>query len=179
MSLLSFNEIQRELDEKFLPLEPMLTGFRILPQTADSPLGCWSEARGVALPGGLWEIASQFDLGKLTIGPVTFGTRGDYGEVLDLLNADQSMKDERTFIVFANSDPFSFAFATSNGFVYAIDPERGIPEGPIANSVAQFLRGVGTIFLRRPQAEDRRALADSIAAVVGAADQRFWRWLAS
>lgn len=176
--LLSFDEIQQGLDEKFVPLEPMLTGLRLLPQpVCRSPLGPWSGEPCTTFPGGLSEIASRFDLGRLTIGPVTFGNRGDYAHDLDVYNAHQAAGGELEFLVFAISDPFSIAVARKNGLVYVMDPEKSRPEGPIASSVAQFLRGLGTVFLNRTEVLDKVSLADEVANAVDSSGGRFWRWL--
>lgn len=179
MALLSLDEIQQELDEKFIPLEPMLTGLRLLSrQTSDSPRNRWMEQPGAVLPGGLLELASQFDLGRLTIGPVTFGARGDYTNDLDSYNAEV-LEDQPDLIVFALSDPFSYALGR-DGAVYALDPEDdSLSNGAVASSVEQFLRGVGTVFLRRTDVPDKAALANEVADQVGASNRQFWRWLAS
>lgn len=178
--LLSFEEIRQGLDEKFVPLEPMLTGLRLLPNAdCRTPLGRWSDESSAALPGGLREMAERFDLGRLTIGPVTFGNRGDYAHDLDLYNPQQAADVELGFLVFAISDPFSVAISRKDGSIYVIDPEKIEPEGPIASSVAQFLRGLGTVFLKRTEVLDKISLADEVAGAVDSSSEWFWRWLSN
>jgi hypothetical protein len=178
--LLTLDEIKEGLDKEFLPIEPTLTGFRLLPQAgAGWPLGHWSREPNTMFADGLLEIASRFDLGRLTIGPVTFGSRGNYVHDLDVYNEYQSAGGLTEFLIFAISDPFSYAVARKDGAVYVLDPEKGLPEGPIAGSVAKFLMGVGTVFLKRRQVADKVALADEVANAVNSSYGRFWHWLSS
>ncbi len=89
---LKLDEIARELDEIYLPLEQEgITGMRLLAQSdADAStqaLENAQEALGVKFPLKLLRLVCKFDFGEFEVCNVRFGAGGDYASELVRLNS--------------------------------------------------------------------------------------------
>lgn len=130
MKLMSVEEIKAELDREFTPLEPTLTGFRLIEKnTPDSPIKSTEKLISTNFPNGFRELIAKFDFGNLTIGPIVFCSSGDYLAELVELNLNAMWwgggQQPENIIMIANSDPFAILLNTNSGSVYAFDSETG------------------------------------------------------
>lgn len=191
MELLEIEEIRRRLDEEFLPLEPMLTEMRLVPATGvEAALRQAESELAVTFPDSLVELTTGFAFGGFTLGPIVFGTGGDYFTWLRTVNASDRPPElvwwdgaERpeSCVLIADSDPFAIVLETGSGAVYAF--EHGAPARMAMFKVADrfdlFLQGLGTVLLERTPKKANEALARCAAEGVGVeAGNRFWAWLA-
>lgn len=192
MDLLVFHEIQKQLDEKFLPLEPTITGMRLVPKiAAESQIQqCQNDLRG-EFPAAFRNVVSRFDFGNFALGPVTFCYQGEYFQWLADHNDEKlprhlawwSAETRPTgLMLVADSDPYAIVLHTLKGQVSAFVHGETVPLGlfVIASDFDLFVRGLATAMLNRvPNGENER-LAQLIAAAVGV-DQNnpFWKWLAA
>jgi hypothetical protein len=184
MTLLSMQEIKQGLDKEFLPLEPMLTGLRLIEGGfSDGALYEFERSMNLLLPVAFREIVKEYDFGKLTIGPVVFCNMGDYLAELTKLNSKVAWWGSgirpANLLMVANSDPFAILLNLENGEVLVMDVEQGWQaSSTVAHSFDLFLKGVGTTMLRRNQSTDRVALGLDVASDVGSSDQAYWLQLA-
>jgi hypothetical protein len=182
--LLSIDEIRAGLEREFLPLEPMLTGFRLIESTpSEGTIASAEKAVATNFPKDFRELIARFDFGNLTIGPVVFGTSGDYlGEIIELNErAGWWGRAERPtdLLMIANSDPFAILLDCRSGSVYSSDVESGWQKArKIADNFSTFLVGLGTTVLKRFGTHDRYGLANAIAKRVGNDHPEFWLNLA-
>ena len=111
---LELDQIARELDEIYLPLEQEgITGMRLSPQCDSSACIQAPETLGVKFPLELSRLVCKFDFGEFEVCNVRFGTSGDYtGELVRLNSTDEYggkwwHGDTRpaNLIVFAVGDP--------------------------------------------------------------------------
>ncbi|WP_314989027.1 SMI1/KNR4 family protein [uncultured Campylobacter sp.] len=120
---LELDQIARELDEIYLPLEQEgITSMRLLAQSdADAFVRALENAQetlGVKFPLELSRLVCKFDFGEFEVCNVRFGTDGDYASELVRLNSTDEYGgkwwrgEERpaNLIVFAVGDhPWIFA----------------------------------------------------------------------
>jgi hypothetical protein len=184
MKLLSVYEIKAGLEQEFLSLEPMLVGFRLVETTMpESAIECAEKTISTPFPQDFRELIARFDFGNLTIGPVVFGTSGDYLCELTELNRTirwwgNSARPANLLMV-GNSDPFAIIMDTCSGFVYELDPECGVQGArKIADSFLRFFLGLGTVMVKRYQGENYSGLAMSVSEAVGGVYDGFWLNLA-
>jgi hypothetical protein len=186
VKLLSIEEIKAELDREFIPLEPMLTGFRLIEKnTSESAIkAAEKKLISTSFPYGFRELITKFDFGNLTIGPIVFCSTGDYLAELIELNSNvmwwgQGQRPEN-LIMIGNSDPFAILLNTQSGSVYALDSEIGwIKSKKISDDFFGFFSALGAVVLTRNQTLDRRKLAAEISEDVGGEDFEFWLRLAN
>lgn len=184
MRLMTLDEIQEGLDEEFLPLEPILEGFRLKKPGLEANVLDKSEAKiSVLFPSDFRRIISTYDFGNFTIGPIAFCATGDYGRELIEYNQSVAWWGEglrpANLIMIANSDPYAIILDVSSGEILAIDPEVGASRAnAVASSFDAFVRGVGSVFLLRNNFNNKEALAQSINDIVGSHDNDFWSFLA-
>ncbi|BBB64203.1 hypothetical protein UNDKW_5930 (plasmid) [Undibacterium sp. KW1] len=184
MKLLSIEKIQAGLDKEFFPLEPMLSGYRIIRKILPEDKVAKTEATlGVKFPNEFRTIISEFDFGMLTIGPIVFCAKGDYIQELIDLNTSVCWWREgqrpENMIMIGNSDPFTILLDVNSGCVFAMDPEVGWEKSKIiAGNFLDFFRGIGTAMLMRNEIDDRRGLAQGIFENVKSEDLEFWSQLA-
>ena len=77
--LLQIEEIQAGFDGQFLPLEPMLTGFRLVSSHLQrDDITIFQQHVNVILPIDFQFVLQRFDLARFTIGPIAFCNTGDY-----------------------------------------------------------------------------------------------------
>jgi hypothetical protein len=188
MTLLQIEEIQRGLEREFLPLEPMLTGLRLISRESPvdvSVLVAAEEKLGIKLPREFTEYIARFDFGRLTIGPVAFGSGGDY--LKELIETNQHFcwwgggKRPDNLLMVGNSDPYVLLLNASSGEILAMDRESEWTKAPpIARHFDLFVRGLGTVMLGRGDLGDveRERLAELVSSDAGGRDSGFWLSLA-
>ena len=180
MKLLTIEEIQRGLDIEFAPLEPALTGYRLLPKTTDeNKVKAVEHQLRVIFPDEFRKSISEFDFGNLTIGPVAFCFAGDYlKELIDLNSGTRwwgSGDRPRDLLMVANSDPFAILLNVDDGSVHAMDSQQGVQSGfKIAENFRLFFLGLGTAMLKRNEVPDPYAFATDIGSTVGSGPLDFW-----
>lgn len=182
MKLLSIDEIQAGFDAEFKPLEPMLTGFRLVEkELSGAAINKLESDLGVSLPDDMSDLISCFDFGQLTIGPVAFCASGDYLEELRSLDETRwwgnSVKPDGLILI-ANSDPYAILLNVNTGDVYAFDASvSGFHPLKVASSFSGFFRGLGTAILLRAQVPTTSNLAEFIHQNVNGEDLSYWQKL--
>ncbi len=184
VKLLTIEEVQRGLDAEFRPLEPSVTGLRLIAKDASPAAVSQVQSRlKVQFPEAFMRIISRFDLGDLAIGPVNFCGSGDY--LAELLQCNEEVKwwgpgvRPLDRLMVANSDPYAFLLNVANGRISAFDREQSWSQAiDVAEDFENFIRGVGTAMLLRAQEPDKEALGRAVARDVGAATAEFWIFLA-
>ncbi|WP_152980572.1 SMI1/KNR4 family protein [Stenotrophomonas ginsengisoli] len=173
--LLKISEIEEKLNYRFSPLEPMITGMRLLPGGLSGlEISELQDFAKPTLPGDFKLLLERYDFGNLTIGPVYFSISGHY--VRDVIRMTDALCLPRGLLFIAGSDPDDFALNLISGEILLLDREI-LKIGPvIAKSFEKFLRGLGTAMLRRGEG-DNHMLATSIAREVASQDEGFWRRL--
>jgi len=187
--LLELEEIQKRLDEQFLPMEPMLTGFRLVPSvTRQEEIDALARQLNVAFAGHFQVMLGRFDFGHFTLGPIAFCNTGDYRAWLLQINDDetpypwwgQGLRPGELLLI-ANSDPYAVLLNNATEEVLAF--EHGQPWRDHAITVAvdfvQFLQGLGTTMLLRNKQGSNATLAEEVSTDVGGGPgNTFWHWLA-
>ncbi|WIH24475.1 hypothetical protein [Photobacterium damselae] len=185
MKLMNLDEIQKGLDEEFLPLEPILEGFRLKEPGLESDILDKLAVRiSVLFPSDFRQIISKYDFGNFTIGAIVFCATGDYVE--EIVECNESVTwwgkglKPANLIMIANSDPYAIILDVNSGEVLTIDPEFGASKAiTVASSFDAFIRGIGSIFLLRNNSDNKEALAEFVKNAVGSHDKNFWSFLAN
>lgn len=186
--LLQLGQIKRRLDEKFLTLEPAITGFRLVEVSKPFQwIGRCELLLAARFPPKFKELVLRFDFGSLTIGPTAFCNLGDYSRCLLRWNEQsshpwwgQGTRPEGLLMI-ANSEFVAILLDLNNDRVLAFP--HGKPWENAIKVVARdfefFMRGIGTIFVERVDSSDRNRLAGDVAAAVGGIEGlAFWTELA-
>lgn len=196
MLLLGFDEIAKRLDEQFLPLEPDLNGFRLLhSRLKETDIRRIESILRVTLSNQSRELLLKYDLGNLTIGPISFCTTGDYVSWLIAMNAEKRTSGitnkwwtgERrpdNQLLIALSDDYAVCLDTHTDHVKAFrsgsSPTSAVD---VADSFPIFLQAIGTVFLIRNDQDihARNQLAVDVNKLAGGEDDGvgFWQWLAA
>jgi hypothetical protein len=191
MTLLEIDEIKQRLDEKFLPLEPMLTGFRLVEsEIADDALQKCESALGVRFPAPFTRLVKRYDFGHFTVGPIQFCQSGDYvGKLVAMNGMNQHLVPwwgtgarPQHHVLIAYSDPYGILLHTDTARVGAFDHESAwhLSEMIVARDFEAFVRGIGTVFIERAKGVDKARLGDETArAVDGSSGRSFWIHLAA
>ena len=190
VSLLTLEQIQRGLDEYFLPLVPMIgDGYRLLDGGVSATACAECEGiLGLTFPPAFRDAIQAFDFSNLTLGPISFSRPdSNYLQGLIYSNSENGFgfgwwgrggQRPAGVVWIAASDPYSFLLDTATGIVKALDPELNYQSAAhIASDFDAFLRGVGTALLMRESVTDRRAFAQGLREAVGGADLDFWQQL--
>ena len=184
--LLTLDNIAERLDRWFLPLEPGLQGYRLIRSNlGNNNLDDLETALDVDLPEDFKNLLLRFDFGMLAIGPTSFGFDGDYPGLLISYNTDSLSKWWATLVrpenvrVIALSDPFTIALDCLSGEVLAFPNDASVEAARIVSrNFSLYLRGIGTTFLERAQAQCRTELGLQVAQAVESKDEAYWTWLA-
>src|SRR6185295_14083902 len=130
MTILDLNTIRLRLDEQFLPLEPALTGFRLLDsKLTPRDIAACEQRLEVRFPQSFKKQLERFDFGDLTIGPTYFCGTGDYLDFLGSMNDEDPYPRARWWdtenrpvdrILVAMSDYFSILLGIESGVVFAL-----------------------------------------------------------
>lgn len=187
--ILEIEEIQSRLDEQFLPLEPMLTGFRLVSSPVEyEDVGRLSHQLDVVLPDDFKGMLQEFNFGEFTIGPIAFCNSGDYlswtieNNRKDLVNQWWgSGPRPNNLLLVANSDPYAVLLNTVTGAVNTFKHGESWEDDAIvvADDFRKFIRGLGSVFLQRDDQGGNVSLADEVSSEVGGGNSNvFWRWLA-
>ena len=184
MTLMSMRQIQQGLDEKFLPLEPMVTGSRLIAGgVSETARAACERTLSTHFPPAFRDNIESFSFGDLAIGPVAFCGTGDYLKELIQLNTQVvwwwgEAQRPADLLLIALSDPYSILLDTARGSVRAFDTELGWRSSTlVASDFDTYLRGVGTAMLLRESVADRPAFAAELLTEVGGTDLRYWQSL--
>jgi hypothetical protein len=184
MTLLTFDEIKQGLDQQFLPLEPMLTGLRLVDGgVLDEALDSCESQLSVAFPTSFRSTVKAFDFGKLTIGPIVFCNTGDYLRELKRVNTEITWWGNGgrpdNLLVVANSDPYAIFLNCEMDELFALDADIGWQKAKkIAKGFDNYVRGIATIMLRRTNMRDFVSLAQAVMSDVDGTDLAYWSQLA-
>ncbi|MBN2259763.1 MAG: SMI1/KNR4 family protein [Clostridiales bacterium] len=184
--LLKIDEIKAKLDEKFLPLEPVITGLRMVDSSMNEDiLNDLERSLGTSFPFPFRKLLLQYDFGRLTIGPVVFGTTGDYDKILNKYNLSEETKwwrggsHSKEVIMIANSDPYAICLNCTSGEVLAFLHEKDLKNSvSISSCFDKFISGIGTVFFKRLEIEDRTKLVSEVVLETESKDLMFWSYLA-
>lgn len=180
MKLLDFEEISDALSKEYGVFKdgPFEIGLKKLAEPTGS-LPHLSTALRVTLPFSFLDVLGKWDFSRVTIGPIVFST-GDGGYLDEVLLRNRENPSWRNMqgaaIWIAVSDPYTFLLDTSTGRVIGSDSEGALFD--VASDFELFVRGAGTIFVRRIEGADTLGLAKDVAASVGAKHDGVWNFLA-
>ena len=191
---LELDQIARELDEIYLPLEQEgITGMRLSPQCDSSAciqaLENAQETLGVKFPLAFSRLVCKFDLGEFEVCNVRFGAKGDYaGELVRLNDTDEyggkwwhGNTRPANLIVFAVGDPWIFLLDCADGAIYAwLLGDKELCGRRVAGDFERFFRALASIGIARL---NKKAVpsAEEIAKFVQAGNDKaleFWREMA-
>ncbi len=185
MDLMSIDEIKQGLDDYEWPPELSFDDARLKePGLGEAEVQQCEERLSVRFPPDFRQFISRFDIGSLTIGAVSFCHTGDVVQELTDMNTRDPWgcawwgEGDRppSLLRIASTDPYSIVLDTGSNEVHSLDPELGTSEMQvIASDYNLFLRGIGTVFLRRVDDSPDCPLAASIHERVGSQDLQFWR----
>jgi len=184
MKLLSLEELRDGFDKEFLPLEPMLTGYRLKKGGLEENVLLQCEATlSISFPSDFRRLISEYDFGNLTIGPIAFCASGDYqGELLDFNECTRwwgSGERPANLIMIANSDPFAILLDVDTGEVLSMDAELGLHKSTVVSKTFEnFLGGIGTTILLRNNVDEKEILAKSVHDAISSQSLGFWISLA-
>lgn len=187
---LELDQIARELDEIYLPLEQEgITGMRLSPQCDSSACIQAQETLGVKFPLELSRLVCKFDFGEFEVCNVRFGTGGDYtGELVRLNGTDKyggkwwpGKARPANLIVFAVGDPWIFLLDCADGAIYAwLLGDEELCSRCVASYFERFFRALGSIDIAR-LSKNAVPCEEEIAEFVQAGDDNaieFWREMA-
>ena len=187
---LELDQIARELDEIYLPLEQEgITGMRLSPQCDSSAsvraLENAQETLGVKFPPAFSRLVCKFDLGEFEVCNVRFGAKGDYaGELVRLNGTDEyggkwwpGEARPANLIVFAVGDPWIFLLDCADGAIYAwLLGDEELCGRCVASDFERFFRTLASVGIAR-LSKNAVPSAEEIAKFVQADDDKaleFW-----
>ncbi|MGR0306645.1 hypothetical protein [Acinetobacter beijerinckii] len=184
MVLLSLEQIRERLDVEFEPLEPILTGFRMLQASISSlEISTYETKFNVIFPLSFKNIISKYNFGDFTIGPIVFGCSVNYlDELIELdklfnQNLDNK-RDIKEFIVVAVSDPYLYLLDLRSSNIFALDSDLSLENRFfIALNFEKFIQGIGTLMLLRDTSNSENELAIQICKELGSECVDFWKTL--
>lgn len=188
---LELDQIARELDEIYLPLEQEgITGMRLSPQCdSNAPMRVLEKAQetlGVKFPLAFLRLVCKFDLGEFEVCNVRFGAKGDYaGELVRLNGTDEyggkwwpGEVRPVNLIVFAVGDPWIFLLDCADGAIYAwLLGDEELCGRRVASDFERFFRALASVDIAR-LSKNAVPSAEEIAKFVHAGDDKaleFWR----
>lgn len=183
MELLTLDEIKQGLEQEFLPLEPMLTGFRLIDGgVSDEALNFFEHQLGTKLPENFRDLVKKFDFGHLTIGPIVFCNTGDYLQELTEFNSrakwwGEGLRPQKMLMV-ANSDPYFILLNVETEELFAGEVELGWQCAKrVAKGFNVYLRCIGTAMLNRNIVDNDREFAEAVMHASGGTDLDYWSQL--
>ena len=188
---LELDQIARELDEIYLPLEQEgITGMRLSPQCESSAciqaLEKAQETLGVKFPPAFLRLVCKFDLGEFEVCNVRFGVGGNYADELVRLNCTDEYGGKwwpgesrpANLIVFAVGDPWIFLLDCADGAIYAwLLGDEEICGRRVASDFERFFRALASVGIAQ-LSKNAVPCAEEIAKFVQAVDDKaleFWR----
>ena len=188
---LELDQIARELDEIYLPLEQEgITGMRLSPQCGSGAcvqaIEKAQETLGVKFPLMFSRLVCKFDFGEFEVCNVRFGAKGDYADELVRLNGTDEYGGKwwpgaarpANLIVFAVGDPWIFLLDCADGSIYAwLLGDEELCGRRVASDFERFFRALASIDIAR-LSKNAVPCAEEIAKFVQADDDKaleFWR----
>jgi len=174
--LLTIQEIESQLNNKFSPFQGEMDDLilRKRKKTVDN-VGTLEKKLNIKLNKDFLSFISSYDLDNFSLGNIAFGSGSDYIEKLISINEGddfgrwwQGNDRPDGIILIAISDPYSILLNTKNNEIYAImSEEQKHDKAPISKDFESFVRGVGSLFLKKAQLQE-------VINSVGAVNQDFW-----
>lgn len=191
---LELDQIARELDKIYLPLEQEgITDMRLLAQSdADASMRVLEkvqETLGVKFSLAFSRLVCKFDLGEFEVCNVRFGTGGNYADELMRLNCTDECGGKwrpgesrpANLIVFAVGDPWIFLLDCADGAIYAwLLGDEELCGRRVASDFERFFRALASVDVARLSKKVVPS-AEEIAKFVQASDDKaieFWREMA-
>lgn len=191
--LLTIEEIQQKLDEKFVPLEPKLTGLRLLDYDEGDSVVTQIEAEfGFQLDANFASLVSRFDFGWHSIGPFQFCYGGDFVAELITYNVPNELNmlsgfwwfgtPERpeSMLLIAVADPYNILLDNSTGEIRTF-PHYELCQNStvVSTDLEHFIRGMGTLsLLRNREGSNEEVLGNVLTQIGGEFNIEFWEWMA-
>lgn len=188
---LELDQIARELDKIYLPLEQEgITDMRLLAQSdADASMRVLEkvqETLGVKFLLAFSRLVCKFDLGEFEVCNVRFGVGGNYADELVRLNGTDEYGGKwwpgearhANLIVFAVGDPWIFLLDCADGAIYAwLLGDEELCGRCVASDFERFFRTLASVGIAR-LSKNAVPSAEEIAKFVQAGDDmalEFWR----
>ncbi|QDU73731.1 hypothetical protein Pan97_07300 [Bremerella volcania] len=188
---LEIAEIQSRLDEQFVPLEPILTGFRLVSsEVTQEDIDRFQQQLDVVLPKHFQAMLRRFDFGCFTLGPIAFCNTGDFlswtyqnnrGDFANEYPWWGSGTRPDNLLLIANSDPYAVLLNCNDETISVFKHGEAWSDHEIivAKDFELFIRGLGTVFLMRNAEGGNSLLADEVSIEAGGGKgNAFWRWFA-
>lgn len=188
---LKLDQIARELDEIYLPLEQKgITSMRLSLQCDSGAcvqaIEKAQETLGVKFPPAFLRLVCKFDFGEFEVCNVRFGAKGDYADELVRLNGADEYGGKwwpgearpANLIVFAVGDPWIFLLDCADGAIYAwLLGDEELCGRRVASDFERFFRALASIDIAR-LSKKTVPCEEEIAKFVQADDDKaleFWR----
>lgn len=189
MDLLTLNDIQRQLIAQYEALGGEVPELNMKDATVGSSAVTDLESQlGASFPLQFRDLVQRYDLGRLNIGGVFFGQKGDYlaemrswngGNPFPAWWGEKTTRPER-FLRVAGTDGYIVLLDCTDGTVSSflrsaccLDATR------IASDFALLIRGAGTVHFARRRAPDKEQMGREVARACGAElASEFWEELA-
>jgi len=177
--MLSITEIKQKLDDKFIPLQDIVDGLRLIERKQDitAQVRCLEQQLGMNLPADFVDFICRYDLDHFGLCNVTFGTENDYVEWILHINTTtgfdrwwSSSARPAALICIAQSDPYTLLLDLQTSEVYAMTSETADGEWQrAANHFVLLIQGLGTAYLESVSPEQ-------LVQATGAETLEFWEW---
>ncbi|CNH96767.1 Uncharacterised protein [Yersinia aldovae] len=174
--LLTIEEIESQLDEKFSPFDGEMDDLILTKRKSPiSNLEFSEKILHVKFPSDFASFLKKYNVDNFSLGNVAFGSGGNYLDKIIALNDEDNFSHwwvgnsrPQGVIVIALSDPYAILLNTIDCKIYAItSEEKIIDQKPIALGFNTFFRGVGSVFLKA-------CSRDEIESLVGSKNSDFW-----
>lgn len=173
--LLTINEIEAKLNEKFSPFDGEMDDLILKRRTTPVDNIKFAESMlNVSFPENFVDFLTNYNIDNFSLGNISFGNGSDYLDKIVRINSDEFnhwwIGEHRPdgVICIAISDPYTILLNSHDGKVYAITSEQGMDGWEsIANDFELFIRGVGSLFLKA-------CLPPMVTKLTGSTDSLFW-----
>ncbi|ANF96468.1 SMI1/KNR4 family protein [Paenibacillus bovis] len=177
--MLTLSEIKQKLDDKFIPLQDIVNGLRLMErkQNVTAQVRQLEQQLGMSLPADFADFVHAYDLDNFGLCNVTFGTENDYVKwVLDINTTSgfdrwwSGSERPAALICIALSDPYTLLLNLQTNEVYAMTSETQDGEWQrVASHFSLFIRGLGTAYLESVSPKQ-------LAQETEAETLNFWQW---
>jgi hypothetical protein len=174
--LLSIDEIESQLNEKFSHFDGEMDDLILKKQLKPELDVAFVEMQlDIKLPDEFVEFIRTYDIDDFSLCNISFGSGKNYLSRLIELNEGNNLNHwwigssrPHGIIVIALSDPYTILLNTINEQVYAITDESTMNGWlSVAKSFTLFIRGIGSIFLKKADAFE-------VESFMGGDDKVFW-----
>lgn len=186
--LLELDIIQSKLKQQAAtaPPEIDISDTLLLASTlGDEAISILEKQLQLKLPISFRQFLQTYDLGRFSIGTVSFGTNGDYLRFLVEQNLDDiaikwwgtDTKRPTQYLLIGGSDGHILLLNIVTGQVYGyLRTNWWHTASIIARNLECFIRAAATIYFQRRLVSDKEKFAQAIVEVVDGIDEvQFWR----